>query len=445
MKLKKIMIHCSNAIEKVRRETIDGVEHIIISSFTLPDNIVMNGILYPAEEIEKSYHTLERTLAPVEHPKDADGNYLLASDPFAIHNYHAGAFNMNVTRENGRVHIEKHVNVQEALKTERGKRLLDRIDELETNENPRPIHSSTGVLFIPEPTDTVQTNDDGQEYSFIANDMIFDHDAILLNSIGAAQPSQGVGLAVNDEDEKIEVQTFAINQDIENDPVPGEGELSHEDVHNMLFELIRNPPINGDWIEQVFETEFIFSAGEKLFSSPYIIRDGAAKITGIPLPVDREVSFVPKTNNQKGDAMKELLINALKEAGIKTDDLDDAQLLAKYNELQANQSESDEDDKPGENPDALAEAITTALKPITDKIDSLDAKFNAKDESDIDEMSKIIGNSDKYPGLDADSAKLIGKDKLKEMVANCSTSHGLPFHQNESGGDDSLAPSDMPE
>ncbi len=42
---KRRMIQCATAINKdaVRRENIDGVEHIIVSSFTLPDDIVMNG------------------------------------------------------------------------------------------------------------------------------------------------------------------------------------------------------------------------------------------------------------------------------------------------------------------------------------------------------------------------------------------------------------------
>ena len=110
----------------------------------------------------KSFETLERTLAPVEHPQDADGNFISASDPLAIHNFHAGAFNMNVEKQNGRIHIEKFINVQEALKTERGKRLLDRVNEIETSDDPRPIHTSVGVYLIPEDTDELKTNTQGQ-------------------------------------------------------------------------------------------------------------------------------------------------------------------------------------------------------------------------------------------------------------------------------------------
>ena len=64
--LNKIMVQCSTAINKssIYREMREGIEHIIVSSYTLPDDVVMNGILYPSTEINKSYKTLERTLAP---------------------------------------------------------------------------------------------------------------------------------------------------------------------------------------------------------------------------------------------------------------------------------------------------------------------------------------------------------------------------------------------
>ena len=178
---KKIMVQCSTRIHKadISRSSIAGVEHIVVSSATLPDNVVMNGGLYPAEEIEKGFATLERTLAPVEHPVDSNGNFLSASDPVAIHGFHAGAFNTNVRRENGRVLVDKTVNVQEALKTERGKRLLDRINELETSDSPRPIHTSVACFLEVEELAEPQTNAVGDEFTWIARNMVFDHVAIV--------------------------------------------------------------------------------------------------------------------------------------------------------------------------------------------------------------------------------------------------------------------------
>lgn len=447
MKKKKLLLQCSSQVDKIRRETIDGVEHIIISSYTMPDNIVMNGILYPAEEIAKSFKSLENTLAPIEHPVNSDGNFISATDPMAIHNFHAGAFNQNVKQENGRLHIEKFVNVQEALKSERGKRLLDRIEEIETNDNFRPIHTSTGVFLLVDELEKPKMNANKQQYNFVASELLFDHDAILLDTVGAAQPNQGVGMAVNSDGKELEVNHYELNaEDLENNPVPDKNEMSHEEIRDALFSAINVPPINGDWIDQVFESEFIFSVGDLLFSAPYTLIEGVAKIVGIPLPVERDVTFKPKTNNQKGDAMKELLVNALKAAGIETKDLDDAQLLAKYNELQANQSNEEKehnDDSVGA--DSIAKAVTNALSPIVEKLDVLETKLNAKDDDELNKLAEIVGNSDKYAGLTVDACKSLKLEDLKNMAANCATSHGLPFVNNIEGGNDSLKPTEMPE
>ncbi|MES0328042.1 MAG: hypothetical protein ABUK13_07620, partial [Gammaproteobacteria bacterium] len=396
-------------------------------------NIVMNGGLYPAEEIANSFASLERTLAPIEHPSDSNGNFISANDPDAIHNFHGGAFNQNVRQENGRIHIDKVINVVEAQKTERGKRLLDRVEEIETNDNPRPIHTSTGVFLVPEDTNGIKTNEAGQEYTWVATEMTFDHDAILLDNVGAAQPHQGVGMAVNASGEECEVQTF-INQDVVFDQTPDDKEMSHEEIESALRDAIRKPPLNGDWVVRVFPSTFIFESGEQLFSAPYTIREKKAIIMGIPLPVERDETFKIKTNEQDDD-MREVIVNALKAAGVETENLDDAAILAKYNELQANQSEGD-DDKVKDTGADLAAVVANALKPVTDEIAGLKAQLNAKDESELDKFAEIVGNSDKYPGIDVESAKKMGIDTLKGLSANCGESYGIPPQNNSAGGQD---------
>ena len=442
--MKRKLIQCSTKVNRdaIKRKVIDGVEHIIISSYTLPENIVMNGGFYPAEEIDKSFKTLERTLAPVEHPQDSDGNYISASDPTAIHNYHAGAFNTNVTKEGDRIHIEKFVNVQEAGKTERGKRLLDRINEIETNDKPRPIHTSVGVFLSPEILDEPKTNSEGQEYLWVAREMVFDHDAILLDSVGAAQPSQGVGIGINAEGEKFDLEQFTINEDAQN----AEGQSTSE-KHKSVQKALEGIGLSNAWIDELFDEEVIFSSGEELFMVPYRIDDnGIVTIVGIPLPVERNVSFVPKTNSQKGEAMKEFILNALKAAGIEVnDEMTDEQLFEAYNKLQANQ-QTDDDLGEGNNNADLADVVANALKPVTAQLESLQLQLNARSEKDMDTCIQSIVNSGKYPALDADSIKLLGLEKVKEMAANCGVSYGVSPNNNHSTEDEAItANSEMPE
>ena len=443
--MKRKLIHCLFKINRdlIRRETIDGVEHIVVTSYTMPNNIVMNNGLYPAEEIDKSFKTLERTLAPVEHPQNADGKYISASDPVAIHNYHAGAFNMNVTKDGDRIRIDKYISVPEAMKTERGKRLLDRVNELETNENPRPIHTSTGVFVVPEILDEPMTNSDGQKYSWIAREMTFDHDAILLDSVGAAQPHQGVGMGVNSDEGDLDVETFIINKDIQN--VDGQ---STSEKHRAVQKALEGVGLGGVWIDELFNEEVIFSSGEELFTVPYLVDDNdIVTIVGIPLPVERNVSFVPKTNSQKGEAMKDFILNALKAAGIEVnDEMTDEQLFEMYNKtLEANQQSGDDSGNDDDNA-SIAEAVTNAMKPFSEQLEGLQMQLNAQSENDKTNAISVIVNSGKYPGLDEESAKLLGVEKLKEMAANCGVSYGFsPMVTNIGKTDEAFdAPSDMP-
>lgn len=187
---------------QIKRETVDGEEYITIPSATLPDNVVMNGGLYPADEIEASFKALESTPAPLGHPM-LNGEFISASHPHAINKYWVGAHNANVRRENGRVLLDKVINVRVANQTEGGKKLLKAI------EDQAPIHTSTGLLLEME---VANGESNGKPYKWIARNMRFDHDAILLDEPGAATPEEGVGMFVNSAGEKAEV--FTCNLDL---------------------------------------------------------------------------------------------------------------------------------------------------------------------------------------------------------------------------------------
>ncbi len=466
----RVMVQCATTVNRdaVRRESIDGIEHIIVSSFTLPDDIVMNGGFYPAEEIAKSFHTLNRTFAPIEHPIDSHGDFVSASDPVAVHNFDAGAFNTNVTQENGRIHIEKHINVQVALKTDRGKRLLDRINELETSEAPRPIHTSVGVFIDVEETDGVQTNEAGQEFTWVASNMFFDHDAILLDNVGAAQPSQGVGMAVNAKGERCKVDVVTLNADgsigsgsgdvaddgagdvsVARDMRPNdEHNMSFTELHNAVIEGLERSSIQFSWIEELFSEDVIFRSGEDFFTVPFKLDEttGLVTIVGIPLPVERNVTFIPKVNSEGDEAMfKEMVLNALKAASIDVEGLTDEELVTKYNELQANQSEGDGAGAGNDNAADLATVVANALKPLTEQIGALESQMNAQTDKDKSDLVAIVASSDKYPAIDEETAKLIPVDKLREMSANCGTGYGIPLVSNSGADGDQSQRTEMPE
>lgn len=445
---KKKLVLCSSEVNKdaIRREVIDGAEHIIVGSYTLPDNVVMNGGLYPAEEIEKSYKQLERTLAPVEHPKK-EGNFVSANDPYAIHNFHAGAYNANVKREGNRIYLEKMINVQEAQKTDRGKRLLDRIKEIENNAKARPIHTSTGLFLEIEPTEGVQTNEQGQEYNWVARNMIFDHDAILLDTIGAATPDDGVGMAINELGDKVSVEKVDITVKPAESSAP---QTSAQSVKEQLEAQLESL-VTQSWLSIVdlIDDQCIFQTEKGYFQVQYRVDDGTATIVGIPIRTERHVTYSPKVNKDEGDAMKELMLKALADAGITVNsEISDEELMAKYKEaLQVNDSSnSDDDGATGDDiATIVANSVSAAIKPLQEEMSGLKAQINADAVREVEQLAKLVANSEKYPGMDEETCKTLPVAKLREMAANCGKGYGLPLNGNQDSGSDGYQETDIPE
>ncbi|EOL9041349.1 hypothetical protein BS412_15535 [Cronobacter turicensis] len=193
--------------QAIRRETYNGREHLVLPSYTLPANVVMNGGLYPASEIDAHYQGLEGTLAPLGHPT-VNGQFVSAFSPEGINVGHIGAWNRNVKKSGNRVYAEKWVDVQVANQSEGGRELLDRVAAIERGDDVPPIHTSVAV-FLDQLEASEQQKAQGIEW--VAKINVMDHDAILLHEVGAAQPEQGVGLMVNaDQAKSIKTNSGAL-------------------------------------------------------------------------------------------------------------------------------------------------------------------------------------------------------------------------------------------
>lgn len=205
---KTVRINVRNAINSatIRRERRDGRDYIIVPSATMPDGIVMNRTRYPADEIAKAFGSLENTPAPLGHPT-IEGAFVSAKDPEGLARGWIGAWNRNARRENGRVLVDKVIDVATASQLDGGKTVLEAIEKGE------PIHSSTGLYAIL----TAVENDSDVDWE--ASDIVFDHDAILIGEDGAATPKEGVGLMVNaaaaPDGEKVDVMNCSLSDDID--------------------------------------------------------------------------------------------------------------------------------------------------------------------------------------------------------------------------------------
>lgn len=265
----------------IRREVHNGREHFVIPSYTLPANVVMNGILYPSSEIDRHYKELEGTLAPLGHPK-LNGKHVSAFTPEGINVNHIGAWNRNVKKVGNRVYLEKWVDIQVAKAHEKGSKLLERLEAIESGENVDPIHTSVAVFLDPEPV----ANAEEVGYGAIARFKLIDHDSILLEEPGAATPEQGVGLMVNAD--------LAVGPNKEKDVLEG---VTYRDRERMLEEAARGLLTNDDdyvWAADFNDTQVVLIRNGDAEIRSYRMDNGRVILDDAGTPVERRESWIAK-------------------------------------------------------------------------------------------------------------------------------------------------------
>ena len=328
----------------IRRETRNGREVIVVPSATLPDNVVMNQVKYPADVIAKSYQTIDNTPAPLGHPM-VNGKFISAQSPEGINLGWIGAHNTNVRRENGRVFVDKVIDVEVAKRHPRGEDLLAAINEQ------KPIHTSTGVMLETMP-------EQGEGYDRIATNMVFDHDAILLDEPGAATPEQGVGIYVNSQGEEVD----ALNVDLPE-------EFLEAVADEMLYQQTKQ--------ERKEKKRGIMEA----------LRD---LLKGL-------------TDDDRAD--NGLIANQDEDDTMSVSEKDFAELSGKVDTLVANSGA-----------EAVAEALKPLLTPITQRLDAMEANAKKAEEA---ERQGYVEQIVKANLLDEETAKALDVNAAKALAAKC--------------------------
>lgn len=449
-----------NSASNITTETIDGKPHIVVRGITpVVDDIVMNRKLYPAAEIEKAYNTLERNPMPLGHPK-VDGKHVSARDVRAVNNFHVGAWLQNVQHKDGRVDGDMYVDRRYAEASEKGKRLINRLDEMIAGTNSEPIHISTGLLYS-----GIAANGEskGKKYNEIATNMMFDHVAVLLDEPGAGTPSEGVGIFVNSEGEEVEIEVALLSDAAD---CTREGLLnktkffftnasnfSFDDIQRAISDKLHEGRADDKWLwpESVWPDNFIYRDEAKYFKQKYLIDDdGKAVFVGEPLEVVRKpIEYEIKTNGEN-DPMKELIINALQAAGKPTDGKSDAELMDAYNQMKADEAAAkkageDEIDHATGKPKKKEQAANNEEMPawaqkLADRVDTVVNSLNAN--ADKEKGEKRVAVKAKF-GLDDLAVNALDGAALDGLFAQCQTSTGLNGAFRQVNNNDSF--SDMPE
>ena len=358
MKQVRVNVRSIANSKKAKQEKRNGRSVWVVPSATLPDNVIMNGVRYPADEIEKSYMTLSRTPAPLGHPL-INGKFISASDPEGINIGYIGAWNENVRRVNGRVLLDKVIDIEVAGRSEGGKAVLAAINAGD------PVHTSTGLLCRLE-----VSNDNEAKHN--AKDIVFDHDAILLGEEGAATPAEGVGMLVNAKGEAEEVEV--INS-------------------SLMDEYDREVDWAGMRLIEAMERRERASLWDRMKSA----FQGA-------MPNERETQA-----NRKEIEMP-----------IEKEQFDE--LSAKVNSLSEAVEKMVKD---------MPDAITNAVKPLTDNLAEMQANAKAKEEA---EKADLVNQVVKANVLDEDAAKELTVNALRKLAEKAKPGKAAALNAGGFGG-----------
>lgn len=394
------------------------------------DGLVMNRMLYPAEQLAEGAPSLNGKPAPAGHPKNDAGQFISATNGEALLRSYAGAICRNARHESGRTLVDIEVNEAQARAHPDGLKLVERLDAAIAGTNAEPIHVSTGLFCEPI---TANGESGGKAYDRIATRIAYDHLAFLLHEQGAGTPEQGVGMFLNAAGQPEPVEAVQVNVEPEDRRTAGALAWARQQLARLLgntsdisFDQISDGLYKGlpegAWLREVFDRYAIWTDRDgKLWRQDYSVgSDGSVAWSGTAEEVTRKVKYEPVTNRQEGDPVKDKILAALNAAGIKTEGLDDAALLVAYNALVGN---------------AAAAPLQSQLTAANSKVAEFEQAANAAAEQELTALAAELATNSKL--LTAADFKAMGLARCKELkAANKGAAPIVPGTAGGGGGDE---------
>lgn len=320
-----------NSASNISEQVIDGDMHYIIKNVVpLVDDVVMNGGMYPSDEIKKSYNGLNGNPAPYNHPV-VDGSYVSAHNIRAVNQYHVGSWIENASHDGGKVLVDLKVNKVIAGRSEKGRELLGRIEALMNSaDSAEPIHVSTGLLLNRE---AAEGTSKGKKYTWIARNMEWDHLAILPPGVpGAGTPEDGVGIfATNGED----IERVVVN--LEESAMPDESankikwwrrainyitrnsDLSFDEIADQIRGKIKEELSQDSWpfVFAVYDDKFGVEIDGVKYMQSYVIINDVVQLVGERVKAVYKTELEPVKTTQgeismTNEELQAVLADALK-------------------------------------------------------------------------------------------------------------------------------------
>lgn len=269
----------------VRNDTLEGKPQIVAPMIMITEG-VHNGsdgpIFYPADELAKSIVNSNHRPVVVYHPVE-NGAGVSACDPIQLSSRKVG-----ITLKSIFDNDSKKLFSEAWIDPERAKTVDNRVSE--AIEKQTMMEVSTGYYMDLEKKEGVWNN---EKYIGIARNLILDHLALLPDVKGACSIEDGAGF----------LRTNA--------------EMGHETTRRLLQSKLNedykdDDGFNNAWIEEVYDSFFIYEYKGEYFKQPYTNSDGTVDFAEEPDKVIKVVewrkandgSFVGNENDNNNNNLK---------------------------------------------------------------------------------------------------------------------------------------------
>jgi hypothetical protein len=387
------------------------------------DGIVMNGMLYPADQLARSAPSLNGKPAPAGHPRNDAGQCISATNGDALLTSYVGSVCRNARHVGGRTMVDILVNEAQARAMPDGVAIVERLDAAIAGTSVEPIHVSTGLLCEP-----IMANgtSNGKAHDRIATNIEYDHLAILLHEQGAGTPADGVGMWLNAAGQPEQVETVRIDTLADDKRYAGLlgwvrkllGNTSELSLRAIEDGLGASMP-SGSWLVDVYTRYAIWrdEAGTYWRQDYAVSSEGVVSWAGTAVQVERQVKYEEVTSNQGVDQVKEQIVAALTAAGVQTAGLTDAALLTAYNALQT---------KP----------VEDRLTAANSKLAAVELAANAAADA---ELTTLATELQVNTSLTVADFRAMGLARLRELKAASKAAPVLAGNSGAAGGADPYA------
>lgn len=282
--------------KKLSYKKINGREHAVMPSVLLTEGVHAGSagpLFYSKDAITRNVQNWNNKPIVDGHPKK-DGNYVSAANEWVIEKLQYG-FLLNSNGKNAKLSSTAYVDVARADEIQ--PLLMEKIRAKD------PIEVSTGLYYDLSPKQGVWN---GESYIGEITNIVADHLAVLVDSVGACSVKDGGGLMVMSSMEGFAnlssaplssklIEMFATSTKQVRELILNE--MSQDERYSALLKAVRSSIERfgnswDGWLADVFSKFVVFMKNGSLFKVDYKLTPTGVELVGDPVSVVRKYVYV---------------------------------------------------------------------------------------------------------------------------------------------------------